>query len=118
MVYIKFHVAYYSHIVVVFWLLFVVPFQDLDKRNKIILCMDLVYKITLNKKDVICEKIKCLHDDFKILILYWAYVWSIGKTDNLWRAFSLNELSFLFPGLHIIPFLFFLIVISICPHLK
>lgn len=59
-----------SHIVVVFWLLFVVPFQDLDKRNKILLCMDLEYKITLNKNYVVCEKIKCLHDDFKIFILY------------------------------------------------
>lgn len=35
MVYMTFHIAnYYSHIVVVFMLLFVVPFQGLDKRRK------------------------------------------------------------------------------------
>lgn len=33
--------------------------------------MDLLYKTTtLNKIDLICEKIKCLHDDFKVLLLY------------------------------------------------
>jgi len=57
--------------------------------------MDLIYKIiTLNKIYLFGEKIKCLHDDIKMLILYLAYICTIRKTSHLWKVFSLGELAF------------------------